>query len=539
MNQRNRLVRRGTTGTLTLLGIGSLLLVCFLIYLAVRLRPESTQSSPKDQSIVLYCAAGIAKPVQEVLEKYNSEFKTQIKIARTGGSGELAGQIKTEFATGIRHGADLYVTADQVLLEKAKSEGIVVETFDLALQRPVVAIRADQEWSFTSFESLAKSKTVKFGISSPRAAVGKLARKIAERDGFSRDLEDNKVTEFENVMTLAQALVAGSIDAALIWDTTVAQINQNSGAQNTLKIGCLADPRDEVKSQIGLGIISTSRNPTPALRLARYLTAPEKSKAIFARYGFTFLAGDSWEETPEIHLYCGSMFTPVIEESVRKFAEREGINLYPKWEGCGKLVTRMQLSNGKEQFPDAYFACDQMFLDKVKEHFREPIVVSENDIVIAVRRKAEVQVNKLEDLLGPRVRVGICDPEQSALGTLTKMMLNQYPFDGFYDRLTASSSVSVDVGPTLVSQLSAGGLDAAIVYRSNIKADKQALEDLRIVEIDSQAPYSVATQPWAVARATRFPNLMNRMFQWIQDDQNRIRFRELGFRVIAPPKNEQ
>ena len=37
-------------------------------------------------------------------------------------------------------------------------------------------------------------------------------------------LEERKATDAENVMTLAQALVAGSLNAAVIWDTTVSPV---------------------------------------------------------------------------------------------------------------------------------------------------------------------------------------------------------------------------------------------------------------------------------------------------------------------------
>ena len=89
----------------------------------------------------------------------------------------MAGQIKTEFETGVKNGGELYITADQYLLEKARAEGIVAEQIPLAQQRPVVAIREGHTLEATDLESLAKSTTIKFGISSQRAAVGKMVRK--------------------------------------------------------------------------------------------------------------------------------------------------------------------------------------------------------------------------------------------------------------------------------------------------------------------------------------------------------------------------
>lgn len=526
--------QRTARAGLLVLAVLSVFVLGALFFLSLGLRPDAAREDELDQTVSIYCAAGLARPVADVLEQFNDEFGTDLKIARTGGSGQLAGQIRTEALTGVQQGADLYITADEMLLEKARQEGTVAEIFDLALQRPVVAVRADGSIQENSFRKIVENKKLKIGITSSRAAVGKLTRKIAERDGFLDELNSSRVTDFENVMTLAQALVTGSIDVAVVWDTTIAQVNRNSETKDQLRILCTADPADHLRSNIAIGVIASTDNPTLCLKLARYLTAPEKSQKIFESYGFSFLSGDAWAEIPEIDLYCGSMFTPVIEKAVREFARREGINLYPKWEGCGKLVARMKSFADQNDFPDAYFACDRMFLEKVHQHFRVPTTVSRNEIVIAIRNDLADAVHGPDDLTAEGIRVGICDPEQSALGTLTRLLLENEPYSGVYEKIRAKASVTVDVGPTLVSQLQAGGLDAIIVYRSNIMADPDGLAKVKLISFDSNSPYSVATQPWAISKYTRYPNLMNRMFDWIQKDQIRRRFREYGFELVSP-----
>ena len=130
-------------------------------------------------------------------------------------------------------------------------------------------------------------------------------------------------------------------------------------------------------------------------------------------YGFFFLAGDDWEQVPEIHLYCGSMFTPVIETAVREFATREGVNLYPRWEGCGKLVAAMRSIEDENLFPDAYLACDESFLLQVQEYFYDPVEVSRNEIVLAVSKTAPSSVESPFALTNSNLRIGICDPAYS------------------------------------------------------------------------------------------------------------------------------
>ena len=474
--------------------LSSMLLVGALAYVGLKIRPDA-QRTRSNSMVRVYCASGIAKPVEELIANYNESYDAHVEIVRTGGSGELAGQIKTEFETGLIGGADIYITADDLMLAKAFSEGIIAERFSLAVQKPVIATAANSELGFDSISELVHSDGIKYGIASERAAVGRMIRQIAKRDGVLAELESNKATDSENVMTLAQALVAGSLDAAVIWDTTVSQVNQTNQLDDEpiLKIAAVADPSSEFQSNIAIGIVSTTKTPTEGLKFARYLTAPETSRMPFEKYGFSFIDGDTWEEVPEIHLYCGSMFTPVLEETVREFASREGVNIYPRWEGCGKLVASMNAIEDPNLFPDAYLACDIMFLEEVKDRFNPAITMSNNQIVMAARKNLKAAVLGPGDLLDLDLRIGICDPTQSALGRLTKQMLSSQPYEGLYEELEKKASVTVDVGPTLMSQLLAGGLDIAFVYRSNVLANPESLDTLRIIEVDERSKTALAT----------------------------------------------
>lgn len=517
--------RSGSVSRLLAFAMFSACLVLALVVAALNLRPDAARHQNPTDKVRIYCAAGVAKPVEEVIQVYNARFSANIEIVRTGGSGELAGQLATEFETDMNSGADLYLSADRLLLNRAFDQSMIDERFSIAEQQLVIAVPAQSRLKFRSIAELVHHKQAKFGLASERAAVGKLARKIANRQGVLTQLEERKTTDAENVMTLAQALAAGSLDAALIWDTTVNQLNR-AGDKNILKIAAVLGHRDD-KSNIGIGLVSTTRAPTAALKFCRFLTGSKTSQTAFERFGFRFVAGDAWEEVPQVHLYCGSMFTPVLENAIQEFANREGVNVYPRWQGCGKLVATMKSNEDPELFPDAFLACDVSFLDQVKDQFEPFRMVSSNDIVIAVRRSCLDELHGPEALLKGEVRFGICDPQQSALGALTQSLLSQQPYSDLYPRIYDQANVISDVGPTLISQLLAEGLDAAIVYRSNVMADPRARSQLKLIEFDSNI--AQARQPWAVSKCTRNPQLMKRLFEWISRKSIQRKFAEFGF----------
>lgn len=262
----------------------SFLFVAVLGYLALMLRPDAIGDSRLPLSVRIYCASGVATPVGEIADAYNDEQGTQIEIVRTGGSGELAGQIKAEFATGLVEGADLFISADEHLMNKAQTEQIIDQQFRLAGQKPVIAVAADDDLRIPDLGSLVNQPKLRYGIASERAAIGRLTRMIAKQQGWLSELESAKTIDAENVMTLAQALVTGSLDAAIVWDATVTQINRE---KQLLKIVTFLDANSDHPSGIVIGVTSKSSHPQLSSRFAIHLRDSEYSRQVFEEYGYT------------------------------------------------------------------------------------------------------------------------------------------------------------------------------------------------------------------------------------------------------------
>jgi len=50
---------------------------------------------------------------------------------------------------------------------------------------------------------------------------------------------------------------------------------------------------------VTLCVLNSSRQPTAALKFARYLTAADRGLPVFQEYGLKPVDGDLWEERPE------------------------------------------------------------------------------------------------------------------------------------------------------------------------------------------------------------------------------------------------
>ena len=79
--------------------------------------------------------------------------------------------------------------------------------------------------------------------------------------------------------------------------------------------------------------------------------------------------------------------------------------------------------------------------------------------------------------------------------------------ENLYQVIERQAVVKADVGPTLISQLVAGGLDAAFVYRSNLASDPKILQAVNVYPIAGDQTAGIATQPWAISKSSQQPCL--------------------------------
>ncbi len=486
---------RGPTLWLSLSIVAITILVALLQWLG-------TEPSASDRGRVLtvYCAAGIKPPVVAAAKEYEQRYGVRVDF-NYGGSGTLLSQLD------VAREGDLYIAGDESYVARAQTRGLVDESIGLAEMRPVVATRKDSKLHIRDVRDLLRDD-VAVGLANPdAAAIGKLT-KHALRSIWSELEKKTKVFK-PTVSELANDLVIGAIDAAVIWDATANQYDELEGES----LGPLALTHKRVTA----GILRSSTRPTTTLRFARFLSARDEGQLDFEDHGYTPVGQDTWAETPELLLMSGAMLNRAIDDSVRDFEKREGVRITRIYDGCGLLVAQMEAGAR----PDAFFACDTSFLDPVQALFDQGWVFARNDIVMLTPRDSKVE--KLDDLLGDGLRVGLGHPDKSALGALTAKLIAR---EGLSDRLRLSGNVVVEsaTGDLLVNQARAGSLDVALVYRSNAFG---VLDTMRVVDIDDI--HAQAAQPLAVAKDSDYPALAGRLRLALERAESKARFEALGF----------
>ena len=458
------------------------------------------------ESLLFYCAAGVKAAVEPVALEYEKLYGTKIQL-QYAGSGTLLGNIQ---ASGK---GDLYLAGDDSYIRIAREKGFVAESIPLALMHPVIAVRDGNSARIATIDDIIINN-LRIALCNPDAAsIGKQTRMLLQRTGqwvAIEGLARRKGVFKPTVEQVANDIKLGTVDAGIIWDATATRYPE----LDTIHVAAF----DDNPKMITVGILTQSEHPSAALRFARYLGARDRGLVTFEANGYHPVRGDDWVETPSITLMSGGVSRAAIERTIDEFERREGATVLTVFNGCGILVGEMRA--GKR--PDAYFACDTSYMTGVMELFKEPLELTETDMVIIVAAGNPKDIRNLEDLGRIGIRVAAANANYSALGSLTDSLLRRIGLhQSVHPNITYGDAPTADY---LTVRVRTGREDAAIVYRANTIG---VSGDVEVIEIDKAGARAV--QPIAVSRDSRHPRLAGRLIEALSSDRSRERFAAAGF----------
>jgi len=505
--------RKANTNLFAIMAIGSLVLIAGLgwfLFSGSGHSSSSTGDGEKVESLFVYCAAGMRYPMEKVSKAYEDEFGIEVQL-QYGGSNTLLSQLEVS-QTG-----DLYLAADDSYIRQARDAGLLNESLQLALMKPIIVVR-EENATITSVESLA-SPDVRVALGNPdAAAVGKKTRRLLTRSGHWEAIEKNVTTRgvFKpTVNDVAGDIDIGSVDAGVIWDSTLNQFDELKG---------ISTPElDAGEATVQIGVLNSSQNVTAALHFARFVAARDKGLVVFEQTGFRVVDGDKWADQPELTFFAGSVNRLALEPVIKEFEEREGVSVNTVYNGCGVLNTQMKgiVETDGNGFPDTYMACDTYYLNTVKELFEPGTTVSETDIVICVQKGNPKGITSLKDLAREGVRVAVGEPQECTIGVLTRRLLQEAKI--YQVMLEHNIKTQTPSSAMLLPSVATGSSDAVVAYYTDALNN---LDKIDIVMIDSSLARAV--QPFSVSLQSDYKHLGYRLFDTLS--RSKDKFESVGFR---------
>lgn len=526
----NSVRRPGSANSFYLIAIGSLVLLGILGYALFRGRGESVAphqpsaetevsqqgKTPASRELFMYCAAGMRYAMEKIVEQYGHETGVQVRL-QYGGSNTLLNQLE------VNQTGDLYLAADDSYIRLGREKGLIVESIPLALMKPVIAVPAANPKNIWTIDDLLRDD-VRVAMGDPgAAAVGKKCKRLLSASGHWRQLEERITASgvFKpTVNDVANAIKLGSVDAGVIWDSTVAQYSE-------LKAVTVAE-LDAGLATIQIAVVKNTKDARAALKFARYATARDKGLEIFRATGFEVLEGDVWEDTPEITFFAGAVNRAALEPVIKEFERREGVTVNTRFDGCGILTSTMRgITSGQAgSFPDVYMACDVYYLNVVEELFQDAVNVSDTDIVVVTQKGNPKAIKSVKDLAKPGVRVVLGEPDKCTIGVLSKRLLESESLS--YESLKSTGNLvnQTTSSALLIPQITTGAADVVLAYRTDTRGEAGRLQ---IVEVDSHL--AKAIQPFSIARSSKHKQLDRRLYETIARSRDKFESRGFNWRL--------
>jgi molybdate transport system substrate-binding protein len=507
--------------------VASALLVAALVLL---LAWDSGADKDRKETLILYCAAGMRKPVEQIAEAYYARYGVKVEL-EFDGSGKLLAKMRAAPGRG-----DLFLAADESYIAQARQYELLAEAIPVAHMAPAIAVAPGNPRQIKSVADLHRGD-VKLVLANPElASIGKSVQQLLTPSGDWQKLMARSkaggagVSLAGTVNEVAQAVKLGSADVGLVWDSTAREYG--------LEI-VPAEIFAKTKQTVTIGVIKVSAGASAAaLRFARYLTSRDQGMPAFEQAWFEPIAdADEWGEDgqgggwePEVPVMIGAMLKPGVEEAIKRFEQREGVKILPVYNGCGILVS--QIKTG--QHAEMYFACDRSFLEMVEDRFEPGVELARNRLVIAVAKGNPQQIQSIQDFARGGLKLGLAHPVNSALGKLTDDLLRRLDLhEKTYDRNTV---IHTDAGHMLVNQMRAGSLDACVVYKSNVLSSAEAAEKLELIDISQEQ--AIATQPLAISKSSTHRYLLGRLRDALMAEETASRFESLGFEWVHEEKKK-
>ncbi|MCM4151038.1 molybdate ABC transporter substrate-binding protein [Arenibacter sp. N53] len=459
-------------------------------------------SKKSDTSILLYCAAGIKPVVEKVAQEYYKQYGVRVDL-QYGGSGTLLSNLR------VAKQGDLYIAGDRSYIDEAINFGLVQETQALAHMQPVIAVAKGNPKGISKIEDLF-NKNIKVAIANPDAAsIGRLTKKIFTGLGHWDSLQSNLLVQMPTVNEVANTLKLGTADVGIIWDATANQYGEIDIIEN--------EEFSKYDKSITIGVLKSSQQPTEALKFMRYLSASDMGLIAFKDMGYRPIEGDLWDENPRLLFYSGGVNRVAVDQTINAFEQREGVKVDRVYNGCGILVSQIKAG----QRPDAYLSCDVSFMTQVETKFTDITDISNTKIVIATKKGNPKKIGNLKDLTQKDLQLGVCNHDQSALGALTKKLLES---QGLWEDVYKNVRSQTPTADLLVNQIRTGSLDAVVVYEANIAQVRDKLDMVELTEKEASA-----LQNFGISVNSNHQYLLKRLLKSITSTASREQYLKNGF----------
>ncbi len=233
-----------------------------------------------------------------------------------------------------------------------------------------------------------------------------------------------------------------------------------------------------------------------------------------------------------LFFYCAAGVRPPVERIAAQYEKEYGVPIRIQYGGSQTLLSQLEVANTG----DLYLAADEsyMTLAHSKDLVQERLPIGFQKPVIAVRKGNPKNIHGIKDLLRSDVKCALGNPDQAAIGRVTRKLLLQ---TGQWDKLkkhVTQSGVFFPTVPEVANAVKLGSVDAGIVWDATL-ATYPELEAVAVPELDrgkSKIIVGILSSASNPTRALHFARYLT------AEDKGLAVFRQMGFKTVVGDKWE-
>ncbi len=238
------------------------------------------------------------------------------------------------------------------------------------------------------------------------------------------------------------------------------------------------------------------------------------------------------KEAESLFVLSGAGLKVVLDPLGEAFTRKTGIRVDYSYLCSAMLLTNLELT----QRGDVFVPGSRYFFNLA----RDKGLVDENHVADAVFQAPCIMVRKgnpkniqgLEDLLKPGIKIGAGDPEGMAVARLTVPMLKRL---GYYDQFMENVIFVQATANKLALSVCMNSIDAAINWLPTAKSFSHCSD---IVLIDKEK-VMYSTAPVALCKYSKRKEQAQKFFDFVLSPEGKKIFREHGYGLYFEPKPEQ
>jgi molybdate transport system substrate-binding protein len=234
--------------------------------------PAAPPTTAPAAPVIVLAAASAKDAMREVADAFTADTGVPVTIS-AGASNALANQILAGAPAGV------FLSASVEWADKVREKGLADKVYPLLGNNLVMIVPKGNPAKVTSPEELLRAAVKKVALAGENVPAGKYARQALQAGGvYSKLLEQGKVVRGQDVRVTQSFVERGEAEAGVVYAT-------DARNPNAVETAYVFDPASYDKIVYPL-VLLKSTDGGGAKLFFEYLIS-EKSRKIFARYGFT------------------------------------------------------------------------------------------------------------------------------------------------------------------------------------------------------------------------------------------------------------